>query len=139
MNAYAFAPAPAPTPKTTSRRRVLLIDDSSTTHMWVRMVVGRTDYDLLSAHNGDEGVRMAVAERPDLILMDAIMPGMNGFDTTRAIRAIPALRDVPVLMLTTRSAPQNVAAAAESGCTDFVVKPIDGPALVAKLNSFLRN
>lgn len=131
--AYAISPDPTAVP----RKKILLVDDSATTHMWIRMILSKTAYDLVSARDGDEGVRMAVSERPDLILMDVVMPRMNGFEATRALRQLPALRDVPVIMVTTRSEAKNVEQGFESGCSDYVTKPIDGLELVAKVRNFL--
>jgi PleD family two-component response regulator len=129
--AYAIPPAAEP------RKKILLVDDSATTHMWIRMILNKTAYDLVSARDGEEGVRMAVSERPDLILMDVVMPRMNGFEATRVLRGNPEMRDIPVIMVTTRSEAKNVEEGFESGCSDYVTKPIDGLELVAKVRNFL--
>ena len=131
--AYAIPPAPTAEP----RKKILLVDDSATTHMWIRMILSKTAYELVSARDGEEGVRMAVSERPDLILMDVVMPRMNGFEATRALRRYPEMHDVPVIMVTTRSEAKNVEQGFESGCSDYVTKPIDGLELVAKVRNFL--
>jgi PleD family two-component response regulator len=129
--AYAIPPLAEP------RKKILLVDDSATTHMWIRMILNKTAYDLVSARDGEEGVRMAVSERPDLILMDVVMPRMNGFEATRVLRGKPGMRDIPVIMVTTRSEAKNVEEGFESGCSDYVTKPIDGLELVAKVRNFL--
>lgn len=119
------------------RRKILLVDDSATTHMWIRMILSKTDYELISARDGEEGVRTALAERPDLILMDVVMPRMDGFEATRALRTRPATLHTPIIMVTTRAESRNVENGFESGCSDYVTKPIDGLELLSKLRSLL--
>jgi len=133
MTALAFAPRSA----AAVPRKILLVDDSSTTHMWIAMILKKTGYVLLSARDGEEGVRVAKAEKPDLILMDVVMPRMDGFEATRAIRAGATTRNIPVIMVTTRGEARNVEHGFESGCSDYITKPIDGLELLTKVRSFL--
>ncbi|HET7824069.1 MAG TPA: response regulator [Anaeromyxobacter sp.] len=124
-------PAPA-----AGRRKILAVDDSETVLLVERSLLSRS-YLVVTAKNGEEGVAKAIAERPDLILMDVMMPRMNGFDAVRRLRSEPATRNIPVIMVTTRSEAQNVQTGYESGCTDYVTKPFDGPGLLAKVKSRL--
>jgi len=133
MNAIAFAPHPA----AVAPRKILLVDDSATTHMWIKMILNKTDYVMISARDGEEGVRVALAEKPDLILMDVVMPKMDGFAATKEIRARSTTRDIPVIMVTTRGEARNVEAGFENGCSDYITKPIDGLELLTKMKSFL--
>jgi DNA-binding response OmpR family regulator len=119
------------------RKRILLIDDSATSHMWVRMILNKGDHEMLSAHDGEEGVARALAEKPDLILMDVVMPRMDGFEACRALRTHAETRGTPIIMLTTRGEGRNVQTGYESGCNDYVTKPIDSVELLAKVRSFL--
>jgi CheY-like chemotaxis protein len=119
-----------------ARPKILAVDDSATVLLVERSLLSRS-YDVVTAKNGEEGVAKAIAERPDLILMDVMMPRMNGFDAVRALRANPSTRRIPVIMVTTRGEAQNVESGYESGCTDYVTKPFDGPALLAKVKSRL--
>ena len=137
MTASALA-APAATAATPAqRRKILLVDDSTTTHLWIRMILNKTCYDMLSARDGEEGVRMALAERPDLILMDVVMPRLDGFQATQQLRASPATRGTPIIMVTTRGEARNVETGYESGCSDYITKPIDGLELLSKVKSLL--
>lgn len=120
-----------------AQKKILLVDDSATTHMWVRMILNKTPYALLSARDGEEGVQAALAERPDLILMDVIMPRMNGFEACRTLRASDSARGVPIIMVTTRSEAKSVETGYESGCSDYITKPIDGLELLSKVRSYL--
>jgi DNA-binding response OmpR family regulator len=129
-----LAPPPA---DHAARTRILLIDDSATSHMWVRMILNKAHHEMLSAHDGQEGVALAIIERPDLILMDVVMPRMDGFEACRTLRAHAKTRGTPIIMLTTRGESRNVQTGYESGCSDYVTKPIDAVELLAKIRSHL--
>jgi DNA-binding response OmpR family regulator len=120
-----------------SRRKILLVDDSSTSHMWVRMILSKASFDMISARDGQEGVELALRELPDLILMDVIMPQMDGFEAVRRLRQVGSTRGIPVIMVTTRGEARNVQEGFASGCSDYVTKPIDGLELLTKIRSFL--
>ena len=118
-------------------KKILLVDDSATTLLMERMVLRGQPYDLLTASNGREAVDRAVLERPDLVLMDVIMPEMSGFEACREMRSQPSLRAVPIIMVTTRSEEVSVETGYLSGCTDYITKPINGAELITKVRSFL--
>lgn len=125
------------TPAGPGRKRILLVDDSATSHMWVRMILNRGEYEMISARDGDEGVHTAITERPDLVLLDVVMPRMDGFEACRRLRLAPSLRGIPIIMLTTRAETRNVEAGYASGCNDYITKPIDSVELLAKIRGFL--
>src|SRR5215212_4677874 len=119
------------------RRKILLVDDSATVLMMERMILTKFAYELVTASNGEEAVAMALAERPDLILMDVVMPNMNGFDACRRLREHEVMRATPIIMVTTRGEVQNVESGFESGCTDYVTKPINSVELLTKVRNYL--
>ena len=119
------------------RKKILLVDDSSTVLLMERMILSKSDYDVVTARDGLEGLEKARAERPDLILMDVIMPRMDGFEAVRQLRQEDATREIPVIMVTTRGELQSVEAGYESGCNEYVTKPINGLELLAKVKSCL--
>lgn len=121
------------------RKKILCVDDSATILMMERMILSKGPYDLVTASDGEEAVSKALAERPDLILMDVVMPRMNGFDACRRIRQEEAIRATPVIMVTTRGEVQNMENGFESGCNDYVTKPINPTELLTKLRNFLEN
>jgi DNA-binding response OmpR family regulator len=125
-------PAPA-----MNRKRILVVDDSPTAIMWQRMILEDEAYDVLTAEDGVEGVRVARESRPDLVLLDVVMPRMNGFDACRAMRADDITRDVPILMVTTRSEMDQVMRGFESGCNEYITKPVDRTELLTKVRSYL--
>jgi DNA-binding response OmpR family regulator len=132
-----MSPATPAAPQAAPRRKILLVDDSATTHMWIRMILNKSDYDMLSARDGVEGVEKALSDAPDLILMDVVMPRMDGFEACRRLRAEPATRATPILMVTTRSEARSVESGFGNGCSDYITKPIDGLELLSKVRSFL--
>ena len=119
------------------RKKVLLVDDSETVLMAERMALGRGPYDLITARDGVEAVQRALAERPDLILLDVMMPRMNGFEVCRELRRHEEMSQVPIIFVTTRSEGENVEAGFSYGGTDYVNKPFTGAELLAKLRSHL--
>ena len=132
-----MTPTAAAEPHAAPRRKILLVDDSATTHMWIRMILNKSEYDMVSARDGQEGVEMALAELPDLILMDVVMPRMDGFEACRQLRGHRATRSTPIVMVTTRAEARNVETGFLSGCSDYITKPIDGLELLSKVRSFL--
>lgn len=120
-----------------ARKKVMLVDDSSTALMMEKVILSKKNFDLVFARDGEEAVAKSVAERPDLILMDVVMPKMNGFDACKRIRQEPVTRDIPIIMVTTRGEPENVEIGFASGCNDYITKPINSLELLAKLDNFL--
>ena len=119
------------------RKKILIVDDSATIHMMVRMVLGKDRYILVTANDGQEAVEKARAERPHLVVMDVVMPRMTGFEACRALRQEPATKDIPIILVTTRGEPDSVQKGYESGCSDYVTKPINGLELLSKVQSCL--
>jgi CheY-like chemotaxis protein len=118
-------------------KKILLVDDSPTVLLMERLLLQDGPYELLSASSGAEAVERALAEHPELILMDVVMPGMDGFEVCRRLRAEESTRATPIILVTTRGGPEHVEQGYESGCSDYVTKPFDGNELRAKIESFL--
>jgi DNA-binding response OmpR family regulator len=120
-------------------KKILLVDDSSTTLLMEEMLFREhTNYKLVLARNGEEAVQTAIAEKPSLILMDVIMPKMDGFAACREMRKHVSLKRVPIIMVTSRGESGNVEQGFESGCNDYVTKPINGAELIEIVNGYLR-
>ena len=119
-------------------KKLLLVDDSSTTLLMEEMLFRtHTKFQLVVARNGEEAVRKALAEMPSLILMDIVMPKMNGFAACREIRKHPALKRVPIIMVTSRGESWNVEEGFESGCNDYVTKPFNAAEIIQIVNGYL--
>ena len=119
------------------RKKILLVDDSRTALFMEQMIFKKSAYDIVIACDGVEAVEKAESERPDLILMDVIMPRMTGFEAVRELRARQSTRSIPIIMVTTRGEAPNVETGFASGCTDYVTKPIDALVLMAKVRDHL--
>jgi len=119
------------------RKKILLVDDSSTVLLMERMILSKSQYDVVTARDGQEGVEKALAEKPDLILMDVVMPRMDGFEACRKLREQDGTKAIPVIMVTTRGELSSVESGYASGCNDYVTKPINGLELLAKVRSCL--
>lgn len=119
------------------RKKILVVDDSSTVLMMEKMILAKAQYEIITASNGEEACQKAASDRPDAILMDVVMPKMNGFEAVRKIRQVEHLHATPIIMVTTRSEMENVEEGFSSGCNDYVTKPVNGTELVAKLRSLV--
>jgi CheY-like chemotaxis protein len=100
------------------RKKILLVDDSMTALMMNRMLLSKFDCDIVTARDGVEALATALAERPDLIIMDVVMPQMNGFEACKRLRASEPTRATPILLVTTRGEAESIATGFASGCTD---------------------
>lgn len=118
-------------------KKLLVIDDSDQIRWFLRHVFA-SEYHVLEAHNGLEGVDIAKAERPDVILCDVMMPVKDGLATCREIKAFPDLAQVPVVMLTAKVESEDVIAGIECGADDYITKPFDVEVLRSKVNSLLK-
>jgi DNA-binding response OmpR family regulator len=120
-----------------AKKKILIVDDSKTALLIQTMLLKRESYDVVTAADGEEGIAKALAERPDLILLDVVMPRLGGFEALKRLRAEAATRETPILLVTTRGEAENIEAGYAAGCSDYVTKPIDASELVAKIKRFL--
>lgn len=120
-----------------AKAKILLVDDSGTSLMMGRMILQKGPYELVSARNGVEAVKMAVDERPDLILLDIVMPEMDGFEACRRIREMQETCDIPIIMVTTKGDEESVEQGFRLGCNDYLTKPINGFELMTKVKNVL--
>ena len=120
-----------------TRKKILLVDDSETILMMQRLIFRRENYDLVYAHDGEEALEMVQSEHPDLVLLDIMMPRMNGFEVCKSLKENLETRNIPVIMVTTRGEGPNVATGFESGCNDYVTKPVQSLDLLNKVASCL--
>lgn len=119
------------------KKKILVVDDSLTSLLSQQLTLGVDDYDIVIARNGKEAIAKAVAERPDLILMDVVMPAMDGFQACRWLRAFDATKTVPIIMMTTRSDQTSIKIGFANGCTDYLIKPFDSDTLLTKVRTHL--
>lgn len=118
--------------------KVLIVDDSQTTLLMEEMLLKQhTKFDVILAHNGQEAVEKALTELPSLILMDVVMPKLDGFGACKEMRRHPKLRNVPIILVTSRGEPETVEMGFESGCNDYLTKPIQSQELIQMVNGYL--
>lgn len=118
-------------------RKILLVDDSETILQMEQLILEKSSYELVMARDGEEGIAKALETRPDLILMDVVMPKMNGFEAVKHLRENEQTRRVPIVMVTSKAEAESMEAGYESGCSDYIIKPIDTLELVAKVKNLL--
>lgn len=118
--------------------KVLLVDDSSAALLMGETIPKQhTSYQIVTARDGAEAVRTALAEKPDLILMDVVMPNMDGFAACREIRTQEPLKGVSIVMVTSRGEPMNVEMGYQSGCNAYLTKPINATELLEMVRMLL--
>ena len=121
-----------------SIQKILLVDDSKTELYHLSELLGRRGYQVRTAENGDEAMRRLSEDTPDLILMDVVMPGQNGFQLTRTITRDPRWSAVPVIMCTSKNQETDKVWGMRQGASDYIVKPVNAEELVTKIKSFDR-
>ena len=114
-------------------KKILIVDDSPTDRQFLLEVLSKAGYQCVTAENGDEAIAKSKTERPDLILMDVVMPGTNGFQATRAITRDDATKHIPVIMCTSKNQETDKIWGLRQGARDYLMKPIDAKALMAKI------
>ncbi len=123
--------------KKTERTKILIVDDEPNIVQTLQDRLEMNDYDVVTACNGKEGIEQAVTELPDVILLDVIMPIMDGHEMLEALRKQPGCDDISVIMLTARSQTQDIARANACGIEDYIVKPFDLSELLEKIESVI--
>jgi twitching motility two-component system response regulator PilH len=114
-------------------RKVLVVDDSKTELMFMTDLLQKKGFSVKTAENAEDAFRRLAEEKPDLILMDVVMPGQNGFQLTRAITRDPRFVDVPVIMCTSKNQETDKVWGMRQGARDYIVKPVNRDELLEKI------
>lgn len=122
-----------------SRPNILFIDDEQAVLKLVKTILKRADYDVTTCESAEEALKIMDEQHFDLVITDAVMPNLSGFDFVRSLRAHPMYKDFPIIMLTKRRNREDVQKALSLGVTDYVVKPIDQQLLLDKVGTCLKN
>jgi len=117
-------------------KRILVVEDQEDNRCILRDLLTSVGYEIIEAVTGEDGVRMAETHVPDLILMDIQLPGIDGYEATRRIKANGALRQIPVIAVTSYALSGDDVKAFEAGCDAYVSKPFSPRALLAKIREF---
>jgi len=118
-------------------KRILVIEDQEDNRQIVRDLMTASGYELIEATTGEEGLEAAARERPDLILMDIQLPGIDGYEVTRRIKADPNLRQIPIIAVTSYALSGDDKKAFAAGCDGYVTKPYSPRLLLAKIREYL--
>ena len=119
------------------KKKILVVDDSRTALFMVTTILRKERYELVTASDGEQALEVAAAELPDLILMDVIMPRKTGFEACRELKRREDTKAIPVILVTTRGEGENVEAGFQSGCNDYVTKPINAQELLSKVRDHM--
>ena len=116
-------------------RKILVVDDSPTERLALNDVLTRNGYSVITAENGEQAIARSEADKPDLILMDVVMPGQNGFQLTRAITRDPQFSNIPIVMCTSKNLETDRVWGMRQGARDYVTKPVNGEELLSKIRA----
>lgn len=114
-------------------KTILVVDDSPTERHVLVELLSRNGYQVITAENGEEGIEKAKRELPDLILMDVVMPGLNGYQATRTLTRDEATKHIPIIVCTSKGQETDRIWGLRQGALDYIVKPVNGDDLLAKI------
>jgi CheY-like chemotaxis protein len=118
-------------------KRILVIEDNETNIYLVGFILKKNDYEVIEARSGEEGVELAIKEKPDLILMDIQLPGIDGLEATRRIRESEAEEEVPIIALTSYAMTGDRDKSLAAGCTGYIEKPINPDTFMGEIEKYL--
>jgi len=118
-------------------KRILVVEDQEDNRQIIRDMLSATDYEVMEAESGEQALEAVAKQRPDLILMDIQLPGMDGYEATRRIKADPALRSIPIIAVTSYALSGEEQKARAAGCDEYVPKPYSPRQLLAKIRQYL--
>jgi twitching motility two-component system response regulator PilH len=116
---------------------ILIIDDSPTELHLFQNMLEKNGFDTIVADSGEDGIRQAQKSIPDCVLMDVVMPGMNGFQATRKLTQDAVTRNIPVIMITTKDQETDKIWGMRQGAVEYIVKPVTAKDLIAKINAVM--
>ena len=118
-------------------KRVLIVEDNEKNMYLMNFILSNKNYEVIKAETGEKGVELAIKERPDLILMDIMLPGIDGYETTKRIREREAGGKVPIIAITSCAMTGDREKVMKAGCNGYIEKPIDPDTFVAKIKQHL--
>ena len=114
-----------------------IVEDQEDNRTIMRDLLTTAGFTLIEAIDGEEGVKLAASEHPDLILMDIQLPGLDGYEATRRIKGNPATKDIPIIVVTSYALSGDEGKARDAGCDAYVTKPYSPRALLAKIREYI--
>lgn len=116
---------------------IFIVDDSPTEVHVLKSILEKNGHTVESADNAESGIDQITAKQPDLVLMDVVMPGMNGFQATRALTKAPETENIPIIIVTTKDQETDKMWGLRQGAKDYITKPVDEAVLLEKIGSIL--
>jgi len=121
------------------KKKIMVIDDEKTICEAIEFLLENEGYDVTTAYNGEEGLMKIYKQPPDMLIIDLLMPKMNGFKVVRRVRSDPAFKDIPILMLTVVDDKFDIQEGYNSGVSDYMVKPFEVDDLVMRVKTFMES
>lgn len=118
-------------------KKILVVDDNDTNLYLIRFILQKGGHEVIEARDGLEGVKLALEEKPDLVIMDIQLPGIDGHEATRRIRGKENEEDLPIIALTSFAMPVDKEMALAAGCNSYLTKPIDVQTFIAEVDRYL--
>jgi two-component system cell cycle response regulator DivK len=118
-------------------KRILVVEDQEDNRQIIRDLLSATDYEIIEAESGEQALEAVAKQRPDLILMDIQLPGIDGYEVTRRIKANPALRSITIIAVTSYALSGEEQKARAAGCNEYIPKPYSPRQLLAKIRQYL--
>lgn len=119
------------------KSKILVIDDNNLNLRMIELILKNYDYDVITALNGLEGIKATLEEKPDLILLDIMMPEIDGFEVCEKLKEEPDTRDIPIIFVTSKSDSEGIVKGFELGAADFVTRPFNRPELMARIKTHI--
>lgn len=114
-------------------KKILVVDDSPTERAYLTEILSKAGYQIVTAENGEDGIAKAKSEHPDLVLMDVVMPGLNGYQATRTLTRDEETKNIPVIVCTSKGQETDKIWGLRQGALDYLVKPVKADELLAKI------
>ncbi len=118
-------------------KKILVVEDNETNMYLINFILEKNGYEVIQAKTGEEGVELAIKEKPDLILMDIQLPGIDGLEATKRIRKSKANSKIPIIAITSYAMVGDRAKALAAGCTGYIQKPINPDTFLAEIKKYL--
>jgi twitching motility two-component system response regulator PilH len=118
-------------------KTIMVVDDSPTERAFIEGILRKGGYEVITATNGETGIQRATADQPDLILMDVVMPGLNGFQATRAISHDESTKHIPIIICTTKDEDTDRIWGMRQGAKDYLIKPLNESELLGKIKALM--
>lgn len=124
--------------KTENNSTILVVDDDNITRMMIQKILKKSGYNIIAVESGEKAIAFCIDKLPDLVLLDLVMPGIDGYDTCKALRNIANYNQLPIIILTGLDDIESIEKAFKSGSTDFITKPLNWPLLIQRVRYGLR-